>query len=213
MTPRRSSTLKTPYGTTHFAYGTNDNRFLQITDPLGNNEREEWLQPAPIAAPSRPCHAGSTATTNTSNTATAFTGTASAYVVAGCTPAGKCNYADARITHFHHDATNMNFEATSVESIKYPLENRIWFAYQVSARQSSAAPTTANSGRPRARRRHTQLSQFTYNPFGNLTQEIDPAGRMTEIAYADNQIDLIAHAAATGPAASPDSPTTPGTAR
>jgi YD repeat-containing protein len=43
------NSMTTPYGTTRFAYGTTANsRFLQITDPLGYNEREEWLQPAPI---------------------------------------------------------------------------------------------------------------------------------------------------------------------
>jgi YD repeat-containing protein len=44
--------LTTPYGTTNFAYTTPGTsappRFVQVTDPLGYNEREEWLEPAPI---------------------------------------------------------------------------------------------------------------------------------------------------------------------
>ena len=45
------NSMTTPYGTTQFAYGTTTNsRFLQISDPLGYREREEWLQPAPIPA-------------------------------------------------------------------------------------------------------------------------------------------------------------------
>ena len=199
------NTMTTPYGTTHFAYGTNNNaRFLQITDPLGNNEREEWLQPAPIAATEPAVPRGVDATNEYLQYRDSFHWDGHAYVVAGCTPAGKCNYADARITHFHHDSTDINFEATSVESIKYPLENRIWFAYsgQRSSIFGGAYDLPIRAGRV-LDDATTQLSQFTYNPFGNLTQEIDPAGRMTEIAYAANQIDItaITRAAATGPAA------------
>ncbi|WP_037146891.1 RHS repeat domain-containing protein [Rhizobium phaseoli] len=46
--------LTTPYGETDFAYTapgtTAPPRFVQVTDPLGFKEREEWLEPAPISA-------------------------------------------------------------------------------------------------------------------------------------------------------------------
>ena len=38
----------------------------------------------------------------------------------------------------------------------------------------------------------TQLTQFGYNAFGNITQAIDPVDRTTQFAYAANQIDLTA---------------------
>src|SRR6185312_4208240 len=46
------NSMTTPYGTTSFSYtapGTSGPpRFVQVTDPLGLNEREEWLEPTPI---------------------------------------------------------------------------------------------------------------------------------------------------------------------
>jgi YD repeat-containing protein len=44
--------MTTPYGTTTFAYtapgAAGAPRFLDIADRMGYNEREEWLEPAPI---------------------------------------------------------------------------------------------------------------------------------------------------------------------
>jgi len=37
----------------------------------------------------------------------------------------------------------------------------------------------------------TQLTQFSYNGFGNPAQVIDPVGRETNLAYAANQIDAL----------------------
>ncbi len=48
------NSLTTPYGTTAFAYTAPGTaappRFVQATDPMGFNEREEWLEPAPVSA-------------------------------------------------------------------------------------------------------------------------------------------------------------------
>ena len=52
-----------------------------------------------------------------------------AYQVAGCTTASGCDYRKARIKHWTHVASNTNVTANTIESIKYPLENRIWFNY------------------------------------------------------------------------------------
>ncbi len=51
-----------------------------------------------------------------------------AYVAAGCTPTGGCDYTKARDRHFVH-VYNVAVKSTAVESVKYPLENRIWFNY------------------------------------------------------------------------------------
>ncbi|MFX8516169.1 hypothetical protein ABTM14_19515, partial [Acinetobacter baumannii] len=49
-----------------------------------------------------------------------------AYTAAGCSTTGGCDYTKARITHFLH-IPNSNIKSTAVESVKNPLENRIWY--------------------------------------------------------------------------------------
>ena len=48
---------------------------------------------------------------------------------AGCIATGGCDFNDARVTHYNHYGYTGIYEATSVESIKNPLENRVWFNY------------------------------------------------------------------------------------
>lgn len=129
------NSLVTPYGTTSFAYtapGTSAApRFVQVTDPLGNHEREEWLEPAPVpdSEPSATVPQGMPLppTNRYLVYRNSFHWDKDAYVAAGCTPAGGCDYSKARNTHFLH--LNNNLKSTTIESIKYPLENRIWYAY------------------------------------------------------------------------------------
>ena len=114
-----------------------------------------------------------------------------------------CNYYDARDSHFTHYSYNINYATWELtESRKYPLENRIW---QNLPGQNSPPISyyctlgTACSGtydQPSAVGRvlddgSTQLSQYSYNAAGNLTQYIDPAGRTTNFIYAPNNIDLV----------------------
>lgn len=122
-----------------------------------------------------------------------------AYIVAGCTPTGGCDYSQARARHFSHDAANTTLKSTSIESVKYPLENRIWFDYP----GQTAASLSGTYAGPSAIGRvlddgTTQLRQYSYDTAGyfKLTQAIDPAGRTTSYAYA-NHIDLAAIAQTT----------------
>ena len=122
------NSMTTPYGTTQFAYGnTANSRTLQITDPLGYSEREEWLNPSSVAFsdPSNTVPQGVNTYNAYLNYRDSFHWDKHAYVLAGCTPTGGCNYNDAHITHFNHYAPNGNYEAQSIESIKNPLENRV----------------------------------------------------------------------------------------
>jgi YD repeat-containing protein len=200
------NSMTTPYGTTRFAYGTTANsRFLQITDHLGDNEREEWLQPAPIPSPdpSKTLPKGVNEYNAYLNYRDSFHWDKHAYTIAGCKPTGGCNYNGAHITHFNHDVNNINAEWSSVESIKNPLENRIWFNhpgqpfpfYSGSYDMPSAIGRVLDDGT-------TQLTTFTYNAFGKVTQTIDPLGRTTQLTYAANQTDLstVTHDFAGGPA-------------
>lgn len=193
--------LTTPYGLTSFAYtapgSSGPPRFVQATDPLGNNVREEWLEPAPIpdSDPSGTVPVGMPLTLDNAYLSyrDSFYWDQNAYVVAGCTPTGGCDYTKARDSHFAHVPATA-IKSTTLESIKYPLENRIWFAY---AGQSLSAWAGAFN-QPTVTGRvlddgSTQLNQTIYDTAGFFkpTQAIDPAGRITTLTYA-NQIDLSA---------------------
>jgi RHS repeat-associated protein len=191
------NSMTTPYGTTQFAYaGTGNSRYVLVTDPLGYNEREESLQPAPVPFQEPVVPQGIIAPLNQYLVyRDSFHWDKHAYALSGCTPSGCGSYDNARITHFHHDANDINTEWYSVESVKYPLENRIWYNYPgqpTSGLGAAASPTY--DGPTRIGRvlddGTTQLTQFAYNGFGNPTQAIDPVGRETDFAYAANQIDL-----------------------
>lgn len=193
--------MSTPYGTTTFAYtapGTSGPpRFLQITDPLGYNEREEWLEPAPISDsdPSDTVPQGMPTIKNQFlEYRDSFHWDKNAYILAGCTPTGGCDYTMARDTHFSH-APGTEIKSTSVESVKYALENRVWYAEVGQAddavfaglyQQPTIVGRVLDDGT-------TQLSQSSYDASGyfNRTQTIDPVGRTRSYAYA-NQIDLSA---------------------
>jgi YD repeat-containing protein len=192
------NSLTTPYGTTQFAYaGTGNSRFVLVTDPLGYSEREQALQPAPVPFSEPVVPQGIIAPFNEYLTyRDSFHWDKHAYALSGCTPSGCGSYNNARITHFHHDANDQGIEWHSVESVKNPLENRVWYNYPgqpISGLGAAASPTY---DQPTGIGRvlddgTTQLTQFSYNGFGNPTQAIDPVGRDTNLAYAANQIDVL----------------------
>jgi RHS repeat-associated protein len=91
-------------------------------------------------------------------------------------------------------------KSTVPESIKQPLENRLWFNFP----GQSIPIYTGTYNHPTAAGRvlddgSTQLRQYAYDTAGvyKLTQAIDPLGRTTGYAYA-NHVDLAAVAQGTG---------------
>ncbi len=188
--------LTTPYGTTHFAYGGSGNRrFLNIVDPLGFGEREETLQPAPVpgSEPAFDVPQGMTALANGFlQFRDSFHWNKHQYAIAGCIPSGNCNYNDARILHFTHDANNSGLEWDTIESRKEPLENRVWFTYpgQVGGALISGSYDLPNAIGRVLDNGQTQLTQIDYNSAGNPTELIDPVGRQTSLVYATNGIDV-----------------------
>jgi YD repeat-containing protein len=182
--------LTTPYGTTSFVYGDDGTtRWVNTTDPLGYTERVEFHHQAPGVAYSDPA-----------NTVPTGLGLANEYLYYRDSyywdkhmyPIAGGNYNQARITHFHHWITNTNETAHSVESIKLPLENRIWFTYPG---QPYGTLYSGTYDRPTAIARvlddgTSQETKLTYNAQGNVTDAIDPAGRETQFAYAPNGIDV-----------------------
>jgi RHS repeat-associated protein len=195
------NSLTTPYGTTTFVYtppGTSaPPRYAQATDPEGNSERVEWFEPASIPSSESVVPVGMplTPVNNFLQYRNSFYWDKNAYDEAGCGPTGGCDYTLARITHFVHDATNTNLRGTQIESIKYPLENRVWFNY---AGQSSTV-FSGSFDRPIAAARvlddgTTQLTETSYDTAGyfNVTETIDAEGRTTTYTYdITNRIDLL----------------------
>ena len=189
--------LTTPYGTTTFSYGASGNqRFANATDPLGKTERVEYNEGLAYPAfsdPSNTVPQGILAPFNQyMNGRDTYYWNKHAYAVA----AG--DYTKARIKHWTHLASNTNVTADTVESIKNPLENRIWYNYPGQV----GSPTglgTAVSGTLDKRiivarvldDGTTQLTQYTYNSAGKTTSIIDPLGRQTNFQYAGNLIDLV----------------------
>jgi RHS repeat-associated protein len=196
------NSLTTPYGTTNFSYtapGTaSPPRFVQITDPLGNKEREEWLEPAPIPAsdPTATVPVGMPLPLSNSYLTyrNSFHWDKSAYITAGCTDTGGCDYTKARIRHFVH-MPGSSIKGTAIESEKRPLENRVWYTYPG---QSGSTGTLYGGtyNKPTAIGRvlddgTSQISTYAYDSNGNLTQATDPSGRITYYAYTDG-IDVAA---------------------
>ena len=208
------NSMTTPYGTTTFAYTAPGTaappRFVQATDPMGFPEREEWLEPSsaiPNIDPAATVPVGmpTVVTNNFLQYRNSFHWDKNAYVVASCTPTGGCDYTKARISHFTHVPPNTNIKAMSLESVKYPLENRIWYAlpgsnsnlYGGTYNQPSALGRVLDDGT-------TQLYRYSYDTTGlfKLTQVTDPLGRITAFNYA-NGIDLVSITQATSPAQNP----------
>jgi len=194
------NSMTTPYGPTNFAYTapgiSSPPRFVQVTDPLGYNEREEWLEPAPISdsdpANTVPQGMPLSPTNQYLTYRDSFHWDKNQYILASCTPSGGCDYTKARDRHFAHVDSPSPNKSTTIESVKYPLETRVWFNYP-------GQPDSIHAGtfeQPTAVGRvlddgTTQLTQYSYDSTGyfNLTQMVDPVGRVTSFTYP-NHVDL-----------------------
>lgn len=194
------NSMTTPYGTTNFSYtapGTSSPpRFVQVTDPMGFSEREEWLEPAPVPAsdPSNTVPAGMPVSLQNAylDYRDSFHWDKDAYVAAGCTPTGGCDYSRARDRHFAHDSVNTNEKSSTIESLKYPLENRIWYSYPDQSRSIYAGSFTAPIAMGRVLDDGTsQVTQASYDTDGyyKVTKQVDPLGRTTYYTYT-NHVDL-----------------------
>lgn len=124
-------------------------------------------------------------------------------------------YSDARVMHWLHLAGGV--AAGTLESIKEPLEGRVWFEYAGQSNSPDAVHTSASYLPPgddailspiRVGRvlgdGTAQVSESAYNSLGRPTKIVEPryfdatgatpidVNRTTEIEYAANDIDLIA---------------------
>jgi len=200
------SSLATPYGTSTFTYGdstTNRNlettRFVTLTDPLGQTERTEFNQNAPGIQQNDPDNTVPTGMF----TDNGFMIYRNSFVwdkhqlLLATKPDGSLDYTKATILHFLHKG---HMTARVLESVKRPLEHRVWFSYPGQTGwqfpNSNWARYLGTSNLPNAIGRvlddgTTELWSIQYNPFGHPTQINDPIGRQLTMTYAPNGIDLL----------------------
>jgi RHS repeat-associated protein len=190
------ATMITPYGATEFRAGAklglDRANWMEITHPNGEKERVEYSEKVtsffpgsepigivPKGVPVRNYILGARNTCHWDRKAYAESYSPD-------------DYTGARIYHWAHSPADYTTASPILESIKPPLEHRIWFTYE-----GQVNPTFAGSSdRPVTIARTlddgtTQLYQFEYNSLGNPTKSIDPLGRTRSFVYAANEIDLL----------------------
>ncbi|HEY1692882.1 MAG TPA: RHS repeat-associated core domain-containing protein [Polyangiaceae bacterium] len=197
------TTLATPYGTTNFAAGDDDvtynaQRYLTVTDAIGRVSHFEFIQAPPGIDDSDPATPTGMATTNSyldyRNT---YVWDAQQYAAA--MSSGALDYTQARIVHWLHTLDDSTSRVP--ESVKEPLENRVWFDYPGQTSGSlyvGTSNTPLHAGRLLDDGTTTQLWTYAYNAFGRPTQAMDPSGRTLTFTYDPTGIDLLSIANTTG---------------
>jgi RHS repeat-associated protein len=197
------SALETPYGTTRFAYGdaTTDatlgnTRFLNVTDALGRSTRVEFHQSAPgVSSADTVVPRGMNVKNDLLQWRNTFIWSPTQYAAAQT--ADGLDYGKARALHWLHTLDNSTSRV--LESVKEPLENRVWYDYP-----GQTQPVyVGTSDQPQHVGRvlddgSTQLLAYEYNARGKLTKSIDPTGRTLLRVYADDGIDLLSVTNVTG---------------
>jgi len=217
--------LTTPYGTTNFSYGQlpssacsgngDTSRYVQATDPLSQSERLEFCEWAPgIAVSDAQVPTGLIQPVNgLMQDRDTFYWDKHAYVSAGCTVNGGCDYLQARNRHWAYLAINGGMDnnpptlSNSLESeiFRYKnsagtdvAESRIWYSYPGQLPNLVSGQAGFGSGSvltPSVISRlvtggASQVTNIGYNSLGNRTSFQDPAGRQTIYNYAANNIDI-----------------------
>jgi RHS repeat-associated protein len=180
--------LHTPYGDTSFAATTTStSRSLEITDPMGNTSRTEFLANASGKVPSTDTPpAGYGLQTQYQQYRNTFFWDGEALA------RERGDYTQARVSHWLH---NGNVMPAVLESIKAPLETRVWYLREGQANaihlggSLREAPSLATRRLPDG---STQTSRNAYTASGNLTAEIDPLNRDLRYDYAADGVDLLA---------------------
>jgi RHS repeat-associated protein len=184
--------LITPYGTNTFLMGqgggpAGTTRFVETHYPDGSRDRVEYNQSDSLGLPfvSEAVPAGMPTANSTMHARNTYywsrTACATSYG----------DYTKARIYHWLH-TPNITSTSGILESLKEPLENRVWFYY--GGHPSVLSANTVN--RPTHIGRvledgQTQLYRFAYNSAGNITNTVDPVGRTFSYIYASNGVDLL----------------------
>jgi len=181
--------LTTLYGTTRFAaHQSGTRRWMDITDANGNVSRMEFNQQVPgVPFSESEVPQGINPFNRYINSRDTFYWDAQAFKQA------PGDYSKAVIYHWTHKTTGgrlSSVAADTLESIKFPLESRIWYNHPNDIAGGSGSlnmPSVIARVLPDG---STQLTRNTYDAQGRLLRSIDPAGLQTDYTYAPNQIDV-----------------------
>ena len=184
--------LHTPYGPWTVTTGgtfPNGNRSLDLVDPAGQHQRAQFNDDGTFYTP--PDEALPTGMLD-QNTFREFRNTyywdAKAMADAGSAPAM------ARIYHWLHSADLSN-QGNLLESVKMPLEGRIFYDYP--GQQLAYAEKGATAFQPQDIGRvlddgTTQREHMEYNLAGEVTRHVDPSGKELDYTYdSANLTDLL----------------------
>lgn len=179
--------LKTPYGTTRFSAGESTSgllkRWLEATDPTGETERVEFNNESASLAPNEPVAPVGVFNSDL-NTRNTFYWDKKAF------KAGASDFRNALIWHWLASPIRTTTSGV-VDSIKIPLEHRIWYRYKGQRDNTIYSDESIQPSRV-ARILPDGTSQETlaeYNEAGQLTKTIDPVGRTTTLIYEG--VDLV----------------------
>jgi RHS repeat-associated protein len=185
--------LITPYGVTSFTMGESGRtRWLETVYPDGERDRVEYNQtvnifPAAFFGAELPQNVPNGMPVF--NDALRFRNTYYWSKIACAQAYG--DYTKAKVYHWLH-TPDMASTAGILESVKEPLENRVWYAY---AGQPNSIIVGSNNLPTYVGRvlddGSTQLTTYEYNGFGKMTKMIDPVGRTFSYVYSTNGIDLL----------------------
>ncbi|MBI4752257.1 MAG: hypothetical protein HY774_27530 [Acidobacteria bacterium] len=202
------SSLTTPYGTTDFAAGqenegsTSGKRWVEAIDPYDDKERVEYLHSSGVTVTEGSAPSGMTTTSSDFWNSCTFYWDKRAWSEAS--GLSSPNYfLKAHVIHWARTQDN-NLTTTSViQHEKRSLENRVWYNYPGQSQSDVVGtmnkPTKIGqivADNPLGSANSTKLITCEYNEFGHLTKLIDPykqgsnQGRRTTFTYASNNIDL-----------------------
>jgi RHS repeat-associated protein len=190
------TTLTTPYGVTTFARETDpgNTRSLETIYPDGNRDRVEYNQSEGLGIQTSDPAEKVPVGMSTHNEFLQFRNTYywSKIAYAAAYP----DYTKAKIYHWLHAADAFPTTAGILESLKEPLEGRVWYDYAGQSGSSFGSIDVGSTNKPAHVGRvlddgTTQLHTYEYNDFGNVTKMIDPLGRTFTYIYAENGIDLL----------------------
>jgi RHS repeat-associated protein len=176
--------LVTPYGRTTFQRTISGlTRRMTVTDPQGDAEVVEYRDDAPGVPGTSPNPFGGV--TGWMQYRNSFHWTKEMWAH------HPEDYTKATNYHWQHGNPS-SMTGNALESVKKPLENRVWFT---NAGQSGLAHQgTFHSPSSIARIMDDGSVQRTFtdhNARGNVVREVDAAGRETTYVYAANGIDLL----------------------
>ena len=182
------NSLTTPYGTTSFINTNNGNeRSLEILYPDGSRERVEYNQTVtnvPMSDPPASVPIG----VFTDNSELQLR--SSYYWDRKASALAYGDYTKARHYQWPHSAAGLT--AGTLINAKMPLEGRVWLDYgSVSSSVNEVSNTQPNHIGRVLDDGTTQLYTYGYNPFGNVTNSVDPVGRTMTLIYDANGIDLL----------------------